>query len=68
MMAAEFLRVTQCNELDAAMDDALSSLQPSQRCEQPGCSRLTQTSPVPCEEHSLLIMSPHSAAALGDVS
>ena len=32
MMAAEFLRVTQCNELDAAMDNALSSLQPSRYC------------------------------------
>ena len=32
MMAAEFLRVTQCTELDAAMDAALSSLQPSRYC------------------------------------
>ena len=31
MMAEEFLRVTQCTELDAAMDAALSSLQPPQR-------------------------------------
>ena len=43
MMAEEFLRVTQCNDLDAAMDAALSSLQPSRRCAQsvsrlPGCT------------------------------
>ena len=31
MMAEEFLRVTQCTELDAAMDAALSSVQPPQR-------------------------------------
>ena len=34
MMAEEFLRVTQYNDLDAAMDAALSSLQPSRRCAQ----------------------------------
>ena len=32
MMAAEFLRVTQCTELDAAIEAALSSLQPSRYC------------------------------------
>ena len=31
MIAEEFLRVTQNTDLDAAMDAALSSLQPAQR-------------------------------------